>query len=53
MCKGLFSHFNRHNWRDRIRIMDKHPNPLPRCEKCGIPVPEGRLKHLPLRVREM
>ena len=44
-CNGLGYHFNMQHWGDRIIILKKHPNPLPRCEWCRIQVPEGRLNH--------
>ena len=31
------------NWWDRIRILEEHPNSLPRCELCGSQVLSGRL----------
>ena len=36
--KGTMQH-----WGDRIRILEEHPNPLPRCEHCGSQVLAGRL----------
>ena len=27
----------------RIRILEEHPNPLPKCKRCGSQVPEARL----------
>ena len=29
---GLYYHFNRKQWGDRISILEDHPNPIPRCE---------------------
>ena len=43
MRNGLCSYFNRQNWVDRIRILEEHPKPLPRCERCRIQVPAVRL----------
>ena len=40
---GLCYHFNRQHWGDRFRILEEHPNPLPRCERCRSQVPMGRL----------
>ena len=40
---GLRLNFIRQNWGDRIRILEEHPNPLPRCKRCGSQVPAGRL----------
>ena len=40
---GLRYHFNRQHWGGRIRILEDHPKPLPRCERCRIQVPAGRL----------
>ena len=42
---ALRSHFKMQHWGDRIRIMEEHPNPLPRCERCGCQVPTGRLSN--------
>ena len=41
----LQSHFNSQHWGDRIRILEDHSNPLPRCDLYGIQVPEGRLSN--------
>ena len=41
----LSSQFNRQKWGDMIRILEEHLNPLPRCEQCGIQVPEGSLNN--------
>ena len=41
MRNGLRSHFNSHHWGDSIRILEEHPNPLPRCERGGSQVPAG------------
>ena len=41
----LRSHFNKQHWRDMIRILDEHPNPLPRCEQCRSQVLTGRLNN--------
>ena len=35
--------FSSHHWGDRIRILEKYPNPLPRCKRCESQVPSGRL----------
>ena len=40
---GLISHFIKQHWGGIIRILEEHPNPLPKCELCGIQVPLGRL----------
>ena len=40
---GLHLHFNIQNWGYRISILEEHPNPLPKCKRCRIQVPEGRL----------
>ena len=42
----LRSHFNIQHWGDWIRILEEHPKTLPRCKKCGIQVPTGRLSNL-------
>ena len=39
----LRSHFNRHPWGYSISILEEHPNPLPRCKRCGRQVLAGRL----------
>ena len=36
---GLRNNFNRHNWRDRLRILEEHPTLFPKCERCGSQVP--------------
>ena len=36
--------FNRQNWGDKIRILEEHPNPLPRYKRCWRQFPVGRLK---------
>ena len=36
---GLRLHFISQNWGGSIRILEEHPNPLPKCEFCGIQVP--------------
>ena len=46
MWDGLRSHFNRQNWGDQIMILEDHPNSLPRCERCRIQVPAGRLSNI-------
>ena len=33
-------------WGGSIRILEEHPNPLPKFEQCGIQVPAGRLNNL-------
>ena len=43
MRNGLHYHFNRQHWGDCIRILEEHPKPLPRCERCGSQVSAGRL----------
>ena len=40
---GFRLHFNRHHWGERIRILERHPNPLPRCERYRRQVPGVRL----------
>ena len=42
---GLHYHFKKQNWGDWISILDKHPNPLPRCKFYGSQVPVGRLSN--------
>ena len=42
---GLHSHFNRQHWGDRISILEEHPNPIPRCERCRSQVPEVSLSN--------
>ena len=43
MHNGLHSYFNSQYWGYRIRILEKHPNPLPKCNRYGSQFPEGRL----------
>ena len=40
---GLHSHFSIQHWGDRISITEEDPNPIPKCECCGIQVPSRRL----------
>ena len=42
-CNGLRLHFNSQHWGDRIRIMEEHPNPFPKCERCRSQFLAGRL----------
>ena len=46
MWNILRSHFNRHHWGDRFRIMEYHLNPIPRCEFCESQVPAGSISNL-------
>ena len=45
MWTRLSPHFSRQHWGYRIRILVKHPNPLPRCDQCRSQVPVGRLNN--------
>ena len=45
MWNDLHSPFNRKHWLGRIRILEKHPNPLTRCKRCGRQVPEESLSN--------
>ena len=35
------------NWGNSIRILEDHPNPLPRCERCGIQVTMVQINNRP------
>ena len=43
MCNGLRSYFNSQNWGGSIRIMEEHPNSLPKCDQCRSQVVAGIL----------
>ena len=45
MHNGLHSYFNSQYWGYRIRILEKHPNSLPRCDQCRRQVPVERLNN--------
>ena len=42
---GMYTGFNRNHWEDMIRTLKEHPNPLPRCKRCGIQVSAGNLNN--------
>ena len=44
-CNGFHLHFRSRYWDYRISILEEHPNPIPRYERCGIQVPEGRINN--------
>ena len=42
----LREHFMYQHWKSRVAIMQEEPEPFPRCDQCGIHIPEARLfKH--------
>ena len=46
MWNGLRLQFRSHHWGDRVKILEEHPNPLPKCKRCGSQLPAGRLNNL-------
>ena len=40
---GIGNHFNRQNWGYIIRILEGHPHPFPKYDRCAIQAPQWRI----------
>ena len=44
-CNNLWNHFNWKHWGYILRILEEHPSPFPKCERCGSQVSPWRLNN--------